>query len=100
MLALLQAEEDNRRQVVFGKTCRTCEWIMYWDTDNGICSLATPPGRAPAQLRETIVAMAGLESFGGFPKQSELVMQFGKTRMSWQVSFTGPEDEITLRRLA
>jgi hypothetical protein len=98
LLALLQAEQDKPREIVLGKLCSSCEPSIYWRIDGGICSLAMPAGLGGSQVREALESMAGFDKMEGFPKQSDLLVEVGESRMDWVVILAGPESQVILRR--
>src|SRR5262245_44511103 len=82
MLALLQADQENQSDVVFGKLCSTCEPIFHWRLvgGGGICSIAPPTGVSGIQVGQTLTSMIGFDCAGEFPRQSELTIEAGDTR--------------------
>lgn len=99
MLALLQAEQDKQLEVVFDKLCCTCEPILHWTVEGGICMFERPPGVSGSQVRQALVSMVEFDCAGEFPQQSELFLKAGDSRSNWLVSLAGRGGRIILKRL-
>lgn len=99
VLALRQAEQDQRREVTFGKLCSTPGPVFYWKIDRGICIFGMPAGLGSSEVRRVLTAMVGFDSGSEFPKQSELRLQAGERHDDWLVLQEAPQSQIVLKRI-
>jgi hypothetical protein len=109
--ALLQAEQDSPKEVVFRATCATCRPNFYWQINGipGFCCVDMPPQIDPMQVRATLASMTGLDDSRPYPKESELILELLDSEEAdfdppaflvghWLVSLASSDGPITLRR--
>jgi hypothetical protein len=120
--ALLQSEQVEAGEVVFGPSCRKRdgEFSMFAHRGGYSMCMGMPDGLSGARVREVLMAVTGLDQSSQFPRQSDLVLEIPKSefilefaidekyethdattwqRMRWLASLATPESPIVLRRM-
>jgi hypothetical protein len=116
---LLQAEQGETREVVFGPSCRNRCGEFSWLEGGVHTSMNMPDGLGGTQIREALISMTGLDQTVEFPKESNFVLEIPKSqfilefpideeyaaqenttwqRIRWGVSIFKSEGPIILRR--